>query len=76
MELLKKNHYNQRRAVSWATDANGLNDIDTDNSLSSALYQSGYLTIKDYDLEFGIYTLGVPNRETKEWFDKFLILYQ
>lgn len=32
------------------------------------LYQSGYLTIKDYDKEFQLYTLGYPNREVKKGF--------
>ena len=29
------------------------------------LYQSGYLTIKDYDSESEIYTLGIPNQEVR-----------
>jgi hypothetical protein len=29
------------------------------------LYQSGYLTIKDYDLESEMYTLSIPNREVR-----------
>lgn len=29
------------------------------------LYQSGYLTIKDYDKETMIYTLSIPNREVR-----------
>jgi hypothetical protein len=29
------------------------------------LYQSGYLTIKDYDRESMIYTLSIPNREVR-----------
>jgi hypothetical protein len=36
--------------------------------MSSALpllYQSGYLTIKDYDPEMDAYTLGLPNREVR-----------
>ena len=37
------------------------------------LYQSGYLTIKGYDEEFGIYSLGFPNREVEEGFIKFLL---
>lgn len=37
------------------------------------LYQSGYLTIKDYDREFMIYKLGLPNEEVKDGFFKFLI---
>jgi hypothetical protein len=29
------------------------------------LYQSGYLTIKDYDTESEMYTLSIPNREVR-----------
>jgi hypothetical protein len=29
------------------------------------LYQAGYLTIKDYDPEFGLYTLAIPNSEVR-----------
>ncbi len=36
------------------------------------LYQSGYLTIKDYDREFGIYTLGFPNMEVRRGFAECL----
>jgi hypothetical protein len=32
------------------------------------LYQSGYLTIKDYDREFDDYTLGFPNQEVRQGF--------
>jgi hypothetical protein len=32
------------------------------------LYQSGYLTIKDYDAELAEYTLGYPNEEVKYGF--------
>ena len=32
------------------------------------LYQSGYLTIKDYDRELDAYTLGFPNREVRKGF--------
>ena len=37
------------------------------------LYQSGYLTIKAYDEEFEMYTLGLPNREIGKAFPKFLL---
>ena len=30
------------------------------------LYQAGYLTIKDYDQDLDLYTLGVPNAEVEE----------
>ena len=37
------------------------------------IYQSGYLTIKDYDKEFKIYTLGFPNDEVRYGFLNFLV---
>ena len=39
-------------------------DAPTENmtSLTPLLYQSGYLTIKDYDADFEVYTLDLPNR--------------
>lgn len=39
------------------------------------IYQSGYLTIKDYDKEFGIYLLTFPNEEVKYGFINFLVPY-
>ena len=37
------------------------------------LYQSGYLTLKDFDSRFGLYTLGFPNREVEEGFNRYLL---
>ena len=37
------------------------------------LYQSGYLTIKDFDGRFGMYTLDYPNEEVKSGFVNFLL---
>ena len=42
-------------------------------SIVPLLYQSGYLTIKGYDEEFGMYRLGFPNREVEEGFVRFLL---
>jgi len=39
------------------------------------IYQSGYLTIKDYDPETGLYTLGFPNDEVKYGFLEYLMPY-
>ena len=50
-----------------------LNSIYGDESPIPVIYQSGYLTIKDYDRRFGIYKLGFPNREVEEGFIKFLL---
>ena len=37
------------------------------------LYQSGYVTIKDYDNETLMYTLGIPNKEVREGFIEGLL---
>lgn len=37
------------------------------------IYQSGYLTIKNFDKEFKIYTLGFPNDEVRYGFLNFLV---
>ncbi len=39
------------------------------------LYQTGYLTIKDYDREMGLYTLGIPNLEVKQGLFDVLLPY-
>jgi len=38
------------------------------NNPTTLLYQSGYLTIKDYDAQLNEYTLGFPNEEVKYGF--------
>lgn len=42
-------------------------DAPTENmtSITPLLYQSGYLTIKDYIAEDGLYTLDIPNKEIR-----------
>lgn len=37
------------------------------------IYQSGYLTIKGYDKEFGLYNLGFPNDEVRYGFLNFIV---
>lgn len=58
------------------TNAQVLNSIDSEStSPIPVIYQSGYLTIKGYDEEFGIYHLGFPNKEVEEGFIQFLVPY-
>lgn len=46
-----------------------LTEIDTAyTSTLALLFQSGYLTIKDYDEDINAYTLGIPNQEVREGF--------
>ena len=44
-----------------------------ENNPIPLIYQSGYLTIKDFDKEFKIYTLGFPNDEVRYGFLNFLV---
>ena len=46
--------------------------VDANNPIP-LIYQSGYLTIKDYNAEFENYTLGFPNREVEQGFLRFLL---
>ena len=63
VELLKNNHYDLERMAHEETDADVLNSIYGDEEPIPVIFQSGYLTIKEYDKEFGLYRLGFPNRE-------------
>ena len=76
VELLKENHYPLEHLTYEQATADTLTGIDTvDSSPILVLYQSGYLTIKDYDPEFETYTLGFPNKEVEEGFTRFLLPY-
>lgn len=74
VELLKAHRYDLHSMAHVETDADILNSIDsTSTNPIPVIYQSGYLTIKEYDKRFGIYRLGFPNREVEEGFMKFLL---
>ena len=73
--LLKKSDYDLEELSHIQTDADTLDCIFSDENPVPVIYQSGYLTIKQYDSEFGIYTLGFPNREVEEGFMRFLMPY-
>lgn len=49
-----------------------LGSIDTEDNPLPLLFQSGYLTIKNYNKRFDSYTLGFPNREVNEGFTQYL----
>ena len=57
----------------WASDF----DQPTENmqSILPLFYQSGYITIKDYDPIMQFYTLGYPNEEVKVGLMRILIPY-
>ena len=49
-------------------------DVENMDALA-VLYQSGYLTIKDYDKDSGVYSLAYPNEEVRSAFSKSLLDY-
>ncbi len=75
VELLKKSDYDLEKMSRVETDDDILDSIFTDDNPIPVIYQSGYLTIKGYDREFGMYTLGFPNREVEDGFMNFLLPY-
>lgn len=67
VEELRENHYNFEKLDGIeVTEQKMMGQPDLVNNPVALLYQSGYLTIKDY--EYGIYTLGFPNREVSSGF--------
>ena len=76
MELLKQHHYVLPDLEREEPDADTLNSVDiASTNPIPVIYQSGYLTIKGYDPDFGLYRLGFPNKEVKQGFLKYLMPY-
>jgi len=76
VEVLQKNDYALNDLTSETVSGEDLMDLDTAmRNPVPLIYQSGYLTIKDYDERFGMYRLGYPNKEVEEGFANFLIPY-
>ena len=77
IHLLKESDYDLRQLI------DGIEVKSTDfeeyradiNNPVPMIYQSGYLTIKGYDQEVDLYTLGFPNKEVRYGFIEFLMPY-
>ena len=67
IELMRKFDYLPTELGANVSAAETAFDIPIDNltSVIPLLYQSGYITIKDYDKQGQIYTLGIPNDEVR-----------
>ncbi len=74
VELIKKANFNIEELSNYEASEEQLNSIHT-NTIDPipVLYQSGYLTIKDFDERFRLYTLNYPNEEVKNGFVNFLL---
>ena len=73
VETLKRNNYELENMTREEVTADLLGSLDSiDQNPLPLLYQSGYLTIKDYNPDFGTYQLGFPNGEVERGFTRFL----
>lgn len=73
---MQKNNYSLEDITQVEATDQLLGSVDSEDvSPIPLIYQSGYLTIKGYDQEFGAYQLGFPNKEVSEGFTKFLLPY-
>ena len=75
-EQLKQTDTDLTQLLNIRCSQNALAGLDIENITPVSLfYQTGYLTIKDYDLNTDIYTLGLPNVEVKKGFFEYLLPY-
>lgn len=76
VELLKKTHVDIDRVVNVKCELSDLSGLNLDNiNLPALFYQTGYLTIKDYDLDTELATLGLPNNEVKKGLFSYILPY-
>lgn len=76
VETLKHTNYELENLTREEVTADLLGSLDSiDQNPLPLLYQSGYLTIKDYNPDFCTYTLGFPNGEVERGFTRFLFRY-
>ena len=69
VELLKRTHYDLYAMAHTETDADVLNSIDAASyNPIPVIYQSGYLTIKGYNMRRNTFLLDFPNNEVKNGF--------
>ena len=74
IKLLQENDYDLKDLSEGNITARDLTSKESMLSAPVALfYQSGYLTIKDYNKKSGAYKLGYPNKEVEESFLDFIL---
>lgn len=74
VHLLQRDNFRLPNLIDAEVTGDVLNSVDSvENNPLPVIYQSGYLTIKSYDPEFDVYTLGFPNEEVEEGFMQFLM---
>ena len=74
VHLLKQVDYDLNRLQDEQVSADIINSVDSmSRNPIPVIYQSGYLTIKGYDEQFKLYSLGFPNEEVENGFIRYLI---
>lgn len=67
LNILRNSHFELSDIEDQTTGEDVLLGIDPSmENVVSLLYQSGYLTIKAYNPEWDLYTLGIPNTEVRK----------
>ena len=76
VDMLKKTDYDLRQLDGIEVPAAALTDYRADfQNPVPIIYQSGYLTIRDYDSEFNFFRLGYPNAEVEYGWLNFITPY-
>ncbi len=74
VEQLKRTHTDLQELMDVEAGENALSGLDLDSVSPVALfYQTGYLTIKEYDQRGRIFRLGIPNDEVKEGMLEYIL---
>ena len=76
INLMKKDKFNFENIEGIELYKDDFSSYEIDSlSIEALLYQTGYLTIKGYDIEETLFTLDYPNREVRESFIKAVARY-
>jgi hypothetical protein len=76
VEVLQHTDYPLDRLTTEEVDVRTMDSVDSMyNNPIPLLFQSGYLTIKEYNERFQSYHLGFPNEEVERGFAQFLATY-
>ena len=76
LKLIRKFDFSMENFEMIECDSDRFNQpVEKDTDLIPFLFQSGYLTIKDYNREYDLYTLGFPNEEVRSSTAKTLFNY-
>ncbi len=76
LELMKTNKYDLLRLESLKLNASAFSTYEVERlRVEPLLFQTGYLTIKDYNEKYDEYTLSYPNLEVKSAFLNYISDY-